>query len=82
MLYYVRTGSVDTTQYANSHKQAAVKTLKEFENFGMYVVVCVHHIDDDAQRGSQVFFHTDSLLDECGECDDKNLYKNNMRLIY
>ncbi len=81
MLYYVRTGSVDTTQYASSHKQAAVKTLKKFENFGMYVIVGVHDIDDDTQRGSQMFFHTDSLLEECGEHDNK-FSQNNMRLIY
>jgi hypothetical protein len=75
-LYYVRTGSVDTRQLASSHKQAAIKTLKNCSDFGKFVIVGTNDIDDATTSGSQMFFSTSALLEDC-ESDD-----NNMKLVY
>lgn len=79
MLYYVKTGSVDITQQAESHKQAAIKTIKEHQDFGKFVIVGVTTIDveDESQHGSLMFFCTKSLLREF----EINKF-NNMRLVY
>jgi hypothetical protein len=65
MLYYVRTGNVDTSVNASSHRQAALKAIKQSEqDLGMCVMVNEQEISEKT-HGSSVFFLTQSILDEC-----------------
>lgn len=76
MIYHVRTGSINTTQVAHSHKQAALKTLSRFEDFGQFVIVGLGDLDDESTHSSMMFFHTDSLLTASKESE------SNMKLVY
>lgn len=71
MLYYVKTGDVDTSLYAESHKQAALKTIINNNNYGFCVVVSEEEIDQDFSK--HIYFSTERLLEECGP---------RMRLVY
>jgi len=65
MLYHVQTGSVVTTQNASSHKQAAMRVVRKHKEIGKFIIVGTEEIKDDESSKSQMFFHTESLLDEC-----------------
>ncbi len=65
MIYYVRSGDLDVRTEAINHKQAAVKTLNASGlNLGVCVVVSKAPINDDNAPG-QVYFLTESILEEC-----------------
>lgn len=65
MLYYVRSGDVDTSVRASSHRQAAVKALKSSDkDFGMCVMVNLTKMSEEIQDDS-VFFLTQNILDDC-----------------
>jgi hypothetical protein len=68
MIYYVQTGSVATTQQANSHKQAAIRVVKKHKEIGKFIIVGTEEIKNDESSKSQMFFSTESLLDECKCC--------------
>lgn len=63
MLYYVRTGDIDTSTNASSHRHAAVKTLQfsNEEELGLCVIVSKQHSIDE----NSVCFMTDCILMEC-----------------
>ena len=63
MLYYVKTGDIDTSTDAKSHRHAAVKTLR-FSNekdLGLCVIVSEQQIVDE----NSICFLTDCILMEC-----------------
>lgn len=65
MLYYVKTGDVDTSVRASSHRHAAVKALRQCgKDLGMCVVVNEREISEE-NHDSSVFFLTQSILDDC-----------------
>jgi hypothetical protein len=63
MLYYVRSGDLDKSTQARSHKQAAIKVLSKNElELGVCVIVSKsEEIDENA-----LCFLTDNILAECG----------------
>jgi hypothetical protein len=64
MIYYVKTGEVDTFVRAPNHRQAAIKALKGSDkNLGMCVMVNEREISECDHEGS-VFFLTQSILDD------------------
>lgn len=63
MLYYVKTGLIDTSLHATSHRQAAVKALsKSREECGVCVVVSDREIEEDNAHRN-VYFLTESILE-------------------
>lgn len=70
MLYYVKTGDIDTSLHAENHKQAAIKTLGTSRDYGFCVIVSEEEIDVNLSK--HVYFLTDHLLEE----------KSGMRLVY
>jgi len=63
MLYYVRSGDLDESTRARSHKQAAIKALTKNElELGVCVIVSEsEEIDENA-----FCFLTENILAECG----------------
>lgn len=63
MLYYVRSGDLDESTRARSHKQAAIKVLAKNElELGVCVIVSKSEtIDENA-----FCFLTENILAECG----------------
>lgn len=68
MIYYVQTGSVATTQLASSHKQAAMRVIRKHKEIGKFIIVGTEEIKNDESSKSQMFFSTESLLDDCKCC--------------
>jgi hypothetical protein len=65
MLYYVRTGDLDCTAQATSHRHAAIKALKNCDkDLGVCLVVSEREINEDDISGN-VYFLTQSILDDC-----------------
>lgn len=62
MLYYVRTGDIDTSTFANNPKQAAIQAIKYSEGVpGTCVVVSEKElVSEDVD--SHVFFFTESIM--------------------
>lgn len=71
MLYYVKTGSVDSSIHASSPRQAAIKTLSanNLDDFGICTIVSGEEINE-YNIESHIFFLTENILLEC-----------NMRLV-
>ena len=64
MIYYVKTGDLDCTTDASSHRQAAIQTIRNSsEDLGMLVIVNENRIDERKEAGN-VYFLTQSILDE------------------
>lgn len=64
MMYHVRTGDLECTTNASSHKQAAMHAIRESnEDLGVLVVVNESRIDDQNEAGN-VYFLTQNILDE------------------
>lgn len=72
MLYYVKSGEIDTSLHANSPRLAAIKTLSNIDHdiLGICVIVSEKEIFED-KLDQQVYFLTSNILAEC----------NNMRLV-
>jgi|688.fasta_scaffold298994_2 hypothetical protein len=68
MLYYVQTGSLSIALNATSHKQAAMRAIRKQNNLGKFVIVGLEEIGQDNSSDSQMFFHTESLMDEDASC--------------
>ena len=62
MLYYVKTGDVDTSLQASSHKSAAIKTLESFDRVDCGVLVVVSKKKIVGSDEFQVYFLTDDLM--------------------
>ncbi len=61
MLYYVKTGDMETSLYASSHMDAARKSLEGFSGEpGLCVVVSERPIEEDPDR--ERFFLTENLV--------------------
>jgi hypothetical protein len=74
MLYYVKSGNIDTSLYAKSPRQAAVKSISSFNdhnNLGICVIVSEKEILE-SEFEQQVYFLTSNILEECNK---------NMRLV-
>jgi hypothetical protein len=67
MLFYVKSGSINVTLLAHSHKQAAMRIVRKEKDLGKLVIVGLEEINEDSSS-SQMFFHTDSLINENDEC--------------
>jgi hypothetical protein len=67
MLFYVQSGSINVTLLAHSHKQAAMRIVRKEKDLGKFVIVGLEEIKEDS-ASSQMFFHTDSLLNEKDKC--------------
>ena len=67
MLYYVQSGNVDTSLKANNHKHAAMMAASNFRcDMGTLTVVSEKKIeDDDSDLSDHVYFHTESIIEEC-----------------
>lgn len=66
MIYYVKTGQVDTSIEARNHRQAAVKALRNRDEKEFAVCVMVNEqISEDGVLDESVFFLTQNILDEC-----------------
>lgn len=62
MLYYVRTGDIDTSTTASSPRQAAIQAIKYSEEMpGICVVVSEREITEE-DADSHVFFLTESIM--------------------
>ena len=62
MLYYVRSGDVDISLNAKSHRQAAVDAFSSSneDDFGLYVIVSEQHsVDENA-----VCFSTEFIMNQ------------------
>lgn len=66
MLYYVRTGDINTSLNADNPKQAAVRIISSSDrsNLGIFTIVCGKKINIDS-TDDHIFFLTDTILDEC-----------------
>lgn len=65
MLYYVKSGDLDVSLHAKSHREAAIKTLgSSKENLGICVIVSRKEIIEE-NASSQVYFLTNNILEEC-----------------
>jgi hypothetical protein len=66
MLYYVKTGIVDSFICASGPKQAAIKILlmNEIEDLGMCTIVSKEEINEH-NTDSHIFFLTENILSEC-----------------
>jgi len=65
MLYYIKTGDFEASIHATNHKQAAIKTLRNSDkDLGVCVIVNERQITDEDHSGN-VYFLTQSILDEC-----------------
>jgi len=71
MLYYVKTGDIDTSLQASSHKSAAIKTLESFERVDCGVLVVVSKKKIVGSDKFQVYFLTDDIMPD----------KTSMRLV-
>lgn len=67
MLYYVKTGYINTSLQANSHKHAAIKILESSSRVdcGTCMIVSKKRIVDPDRF--QVYFLTDNIMLECGK---------------
>lgn len=66
MLYHVMTGDLSCTANASSHRQAAIKALKNCDkDLGVLVVVNEREITEEFDSGN-LYFLTQSILDDCG----------------
>lgn len=63
MLYYVRSGDLDASTRARSHRQAAIKLLSKNE---LELGVCVIVSESDTIDEHAFCFLTERLLEECG----------------
>lgn len=63
MIYYVKTGDVDTSVEATSHRHAAAKAIKGRKK-GLGVVTVVNDTEDGSMEDG-VFFLTRNILEEC-----------------
>lgn len=65
MLYYIKTGELDCTAQADSHRQAAIRALTNCDkDLGVCLVVNEREIDDEDHSGN-VYFLTQNILDDC-----------------
>lgn len=65
MLYHVRTGELDSSVHASTHRSAAMKLLMNSQlDFGILTVVSDREIGSEP-RSSNLYFDTQALLDEC-----------------
>ena len=65
MLYYVRTGDLDCSTHANSHRHAAMKSVRGSDrDLGVLMIVNEREISEDDHSGN-VYFLTQSILDAC-----------------
>lgn len=67
MLFYVQSGSINVTMPAHSHKQAAMRVVRKEKNLGKFVIVGLEEIKEENST-SQMFFHTESLINENDKC--------------
>lgn len=62
MLYYVRSGDLDESAHANSHKQAAIKAIKRSnQELGVCIIVSESEVID----GNSFCFLTEDIMAEC-----------------
>lgn len=62
MLYYVKSGDLDESTRARSHKQAAIKVLsKNTHDLGVCVIVSESDVIDE----KSLYFLTENILEEC-----------------
>lgn len=65
MLYHVRTGGLECAVNAASHREAALKAIRSSDrDLGVLVVVNQRRMDDVDHEGN-VYFHTQSIIDDC-----------------
>jgi hypothetical protein len=64
MLYYVKSGEIDTSIRSKSHLQAAIDTLRNSDKeLGICTIVSKTQIEGDLS--DNMYFLTDSILKEC-----------------
>lgn len=67
MLYYVKTGDIDTSMMAENPRQAAVETIRASRmEPGACVIVSEERIGEMDSDG-HIYFLTDSIIEECME---------------
>ena len=64
MLYYVKSGDIDTSLSAKSHLQAALMSLKDRKDFGLCTIVSRREIIKEDGDDGHVYFLTDSILEK------------------
>ena len=66
MLYYVKTGNLDVSLYANSPKHAALKTISSNEksDLGICTIVSKKEINKTNQD-EHLYFLTEDIISEC-----------------
>lgn len=65
MLYYVRTGDLDCTAHATSHRHAAIKAVRNCgKDLGVCLVVNEREIKEGDESGN-VYFLTENILEDC-----------------
>lgn len=75
MLYYVRSGDLDVSLHAKSHREAAIKTIgASKENLGICVIVSRKEIKE-TNASSQVYFLTNSILEDCEDYEEDEPFK-------
>ena len=62
MLYYVKTGDIEMSLVAKSHRQAAKKAVGDGSGCGILVVVNEKEINDDNME-ENIYFLTEDLVD-------------------
>jgi hypothetical protein len=60
LLYYVKTGDIDTSLRASSHFHAAKKAVSNGGDYGICVVVSEKQISEDSE--DNVYFFTENLF--------------------
>lgn len=67
MLYYIKTGDIDTSVVAENPRQAAVETIRSSGmEPGACVIVSEERISERDSDG-HFYFLTDSIMEECME---------------
>ena len=63
MLYYIKSGNLNTSEYADCHKQAAMTALRSRQSeFGEFVIVGTDEITEDSDYGKMMAFSTSALI--------------------
>jgi hypothetical protein len=63
MLYYIQTGDIDTSTFAESHRDAAAFVIKNFSGYGQCVVVSDEEMLEE-QSESYVYFLTEAIIED------------------
>jgi hypothetical protein len=65
MLYYIRTGDIHSSAWADTPRQAAVDTLRRSSEGCGELTIVSHEEIVDYESEENIFFLTESIMEDC-----------------